>query len=89
MSIKKTKKNKARKSQNNNYSMHMGRSKIEKLVRKKRAAEKVNDEESLLTSPTSLSMKNSFLIQSIGKTFDGYYGKKNKKRLEVSTIRIV
>ena len=43
--------------------------------------ENVHKEESYLTTPTSLSMKNSFLISSIGKTLDNTF-KKHKKRME-------
>jgi hypothetical protein len=47
--------------------MHMDRSKLEKLIKKKLAGDDTKEEESLLTSPTSLSMKNSFLIKNVGK----------------------
>lgn len=63
--------------------MQMDRSKLEKLIKKKRAAERSNDEESLLTSPTSLSMKNSFLIKSVGKNIE-QSGKKHRRLLGVS-----
>lgn len=58
------------------------RTRLEKLIKKKRAAENVNHEESLLTTPTSLSMKNSFLISSLGKSLEHNF--KKQKKLEVS-----
>jgi hypothetical protein len=54
------------------------RVRIGKLIKKKRAAENINSEESFLTTPTSLSMKNSFLISSIGKTLDMNFKKKKR-----------
>lgn len=61
----------------------MDKSRLEKLIKKKRAAERVAEEESFLSSPTSLSMKNSFLIKSVGKSFE-QMGRKNKKTGSVS-----
>jgi len=66
-----------------NYSMQLQRSKLEKLIKKRHEAERIEKEESMLTSPTSLSMKNSFLIKTVGKTFDSYFTKKHKKKIDV------
>ena len=46
---------------------------IKKLVEKKRKQQEAYREETLLTSPTSLSMKNSFLVKTVGRAFDTYY----------------
>lgn len=55
---------------------------IEKKIKNKRKAQEQVHEETLLTSPTSLSMKNSFLIKTAGKAFDHYahYYKTKVKR---------
>jgi hypothetical protein len=45
---------------------------IERKIRQKRKDQEQVHEETLLTSPTSLSMKNSFLIKTAGKAFDNY-----------------
>lgn len=57
-----------RKSQNFNTSMQ--KSRLEKLIKKKDAEVEHKNEESFITSPTSLSMKNSFLIKTMGKSFE-------------------
>ena len=44
-----------------------------KAMKKKRDLDKNPLENSMLTSPTSLSMKNSFLIKNSNKGFDNYY----------------
>ena len=41
-------------------------------------------EDSMLTSPTSLSMKNSFLIKNSGKGFDNYFNTQKKRKLCLS-----
>ena len=55
---------------------------MEKLLRKKREAEKNPLEDSMLTSPTSLSMKNSFLIKNSNKGFDNYYNSLKRRRMD-------
>lgn len=57
-----------RKSQNFNISMQ--KSRLEKLIKKKDEEQEHKHEESFITSPTSLSMKNSFLIKTVGKSFE-------------------
>ena len=57
-----------RKSQN--FSISLQKSRLEKLIKKKDAEQEHLHEESFLTSPTSLSMKNSFLIKTVGKSFE-------------------
>ena len=55
---------------------------LEKALKKKRDAEKNPLEDSMLTSPTSLSMKNSFLIKNSGKGFDNYYLSLKKRKID-------
>mmetsp|Transcript_27290 Transcript_27290/g.27157 ORF Transcript_27290/g.27157 Transcript_27290/m.27157 type:complete len:128 (+) Transcript_27290:1286-1669(+) len=52
-----------------------------KALIKKREKEKNPMEHSMLTSPTSLSMKNSFLINNTGKGFENYFNHQKKKKL--------
>jgi hypothetical protein len=68
-----------------NYTLNTRLSVIEKIVKKKRAQENSKIErESILTTPTSLSMLNSFLIKSVGKSFDNNSSiKKHKKKMDV------
>lgn len=56
--------------------------KLEKALKKKRDTEKNPLEDSMLTSPTSLSMKNSFLIKNSGKGFENYYMSLKKRKME-------
>ena len=58
---------------------------LEKALKKKRDAEKNPLEDSMLTSPTSLSMKNSFLIKNSGKGFDNYYLTLKKRKIDMKS----
>lgn len=60
----------------------MKRQRLEKVLKKKRDTEKNPLEDSMLTSPTSLSMKNSFLIKNSGKGFENYYMTLKKRKME-------
>lgn len=81
LSVQKTAvKNRSRKSNHVDLTTHFTLSKLEKLVRQKRKAQEQVHEDTLLTSPTSLSMKNSFLIKTAGKAFDVYATQHKKKR---------
>lgn len=71
---------------NLSFSLFFKKSQIEKLVMKKRAAEHDYQEDSLLITPTSLSMKNSFLIKTVGKTFENLSTKKQRKKMEVLSL---
>lgn len=73
ISVQKTVKKRSRKSNLLENTRQLSISKLEKYVNKKRKAQEQINEETLLTSPTSLSMKNSFLIKTVGKAFDNYY----------------
>jgi hypothetical protein len=55
-----------------------------KALKKKRENEKNPLDESMLTSPTSLSMKNSFLIKNSGKGFDTYFGHHKRRKMGAS-----
>ncbi|CAI2364122.1 unnamed protein product [Moneuplotes crassus] len=83
MSLKKTKKSK----KNLNHSIFevdssmLKKQKQMKALIKKREKEKNPMEHSMLTSPTSLSMKNSFLINNTGKGFENYFNHQKKKKL--------
>lgn len=87
----KAKQNKATRKERKalSFSMFFNKSQVEKLVKKRRAAEHDIQEESLLVTPTSLSMKNSFLIKTVGKTFDNLSTKKQKRKLEVSIENLI
>mmetsp|Transcript_1126 Transcript_1126/g.1017 ORF Transcript_1126/g.1017 Transcript_1126/m.1017 type:complete len:515 (+) Transcript_1126:82-1626(+) len=67
-----------RKSRKSTFTMINQKLRLEKLIKKKRMEEQNFNEESFLTTPTSLSMKNSFLISSVGKTLEQTF-KKHKK----------
>lgn len=87
LSIQKIKEGeRSRKGIQSTFTTHLTLSKLEKLVRKKRKAQEQIHEDTLLTSPTSLSMKNSFLIKTAGKAFDHYaqYYKNKKKQQSFS-----
>ncbi|CAI2366322.1 unnamed protein product [Moneuplotes crassus] len=78
LSMRKTKTHK--KNRNSmNYSMDISKKKLQKLVRQKRREENELNDHTLLTTPTSLSMQNSFLINSINKAYMDRLFKKNKK----------
>lgn len=55
-----------------------------KALKKKRENEKNPLEDSMLTSPTSLSMKNSFLIKNSGKGFDNYFNTHKRRKMGAS-----
>jgi hypothetical protein len=55
-----------------------------KALKKKRENDKNTQDESTLTSPTSLSMKNSFLIKNSGKGFDNYFGTHKRRKMGAS-----
>jgi len=59
------------------YGNPLTLSQLEKKVKQKRKAQERINEDTLLTSPTSLSMKNSFLIKTAGKAFDKYAQQSN------------
>ena len=80
ISMKMTEKKHTRHSNIVNISGRLTLSKLERIVNKKRTAQEQFNEESLLTSPTSLLMKNSFLIKTIGKSFENYYNQNKKKK---------
>lgn len=55
--------------------------KLQKALKKKRDMEKNPMEDSMLTSPTSLSMKNSFLIKNSGKGFDNFFSSQKRRKM--------
>lgn len=55
---------------------------MEKALKKKRDADRNPLEDSMLTSPTSLSMKNSFLIKNSGKGFENYYSSLKRRKMD-------
>jgi hypothetical protein len=55
-----------------------------KMLKKKRENEKNPLEDSMLTSPTSLSMKNSFLIKNSNKGFDNYFATQKRRKMGAS-----
>lgn len=83
MSLKKTK----NKSKAHNTSIFevdssmLRKQKLQKALKKKREQEKNPMEDSMLTSPTSLSMKNSFLIKNSGKGFDNFFTNQKRRKL--------
>jgi hypothetical protein len=82
MSLKKTRTN--QKKQSNIFEVDstlLRRQKMQKALKKKRDQDKNPLEDSMLTSPTSLSMKNSFLIKNSGKGFDNYFTNQRRKKL--------
>jgi oligoendopeptidase F len=81
---------KERRSLNYNSVSHQ-KSRLEKLIKQKREKENpLQERESLLTSPTSLSMMNSFLINTIGKSLDSNGSiKKHRKKMEVCERSII
>lgn len=85
MSLKKTKK---KKELNHSIfevdSSMLRKQKHMKALMKKREKEKNTLEDSMLTSPTSLSMKNSFLINNTGKGFENYFNSQKRKKLGLS-----
>ena len=87
LSMKITDKSKrTRQSNLTKVSGRMSITKLEKLINKKRVDQEHKKEDILLTSPTSLSMKNSFLIKTVGKSFDNYYHLYKKKKTITSKI---
>lgn len=59
------------------YGYPLSLSQLQRKVKLKRKAQELINEDTLLTSPTSLSMKNSFLIKTVGKSFDKYANQSN------------
>jgi len=57
---------------------------MEKALKKKRDTVRNPLEDSMLTSPTSLSMKNSFLIKNSGKGFENYYSSLKRRKMDKS-----
>ena len=55
---------------------------MEKALKKKRDVDRNPLEDSMLTSPTSLSMKNSFLIKNSGKGFENYYSSLKRRKMD-------
>ena len=83
MNLKKTK-TKNRNKQPNIFevdSTMLRKQKVQKALKKKREMEKNPLEDSMLTSPTSLSMKNSFLIKNSNKGFDNYFSTQKRRKL--------
>lgn len=83
INIHKTAINKKRSRASHNQTVlksHLTLNQIEKLVLQKRKKQERISEETMLTSPTSLSMKNSFLIKTAGKAFDHYAYQNRKKK---------
>ncbi|CAI2360532.1 unnamed protein product [Moneuplotes crassus] len=86
LSVQKTASRNRSRQQNltiSNYGKNLTLTQLEKKVKEKRRAQEHISEETLLTSPTSLSMKNSFLIKTAGKAFDNYahqVQKRNRKK---------
>ena len=83
MSLKKTKnRNKTKKLNIFEVDSSMIRKqRLQKALKKKKEMEKNPLEDSMLTSPTSLSMKNSFLIKNSGKGFDNYYNSIKRRKM--------
>ena len=88
MNLKKTKKNKSKVNHSifEVDSSMIRKQKQLKALKKKKEHEKNPLEDSMLTSPTSLSMKNSFLINNTGKGFENYFHSHKKKKLGSSFI---
>ena len=83
MNLKKTK-NKNKSNHTNIFevdSSMLKKQRLQKALKKKREKEKNPMEDSVLTSPTSISMKNSFLIKNSGKGFDNYFSAAKRKKL--------
>lgn len=55
-------------------------------MKNKRDTDKNPNEDSMLTSPTSLSMKNSFLIKNSGKGFDNYYSSLKRRKMDKTNV---
>lgn len=83
MSLKKTK-NKSKQKKLNIFevdSSMIKKQRMQKALKKKKDNEKNPLEDSMLSSPTSLSMKNSFLIKNSGKGFDNYYNSIKRRKM--------
>lgn len=83
MSLKKTK-TKAQQKKVNIFevdSSMIKKQRMQKALKKKKDQDKNPLEDSMLTSPTSLSMKNSFLIKNSGKGFDNYYSSIKRRKM--------
>ncbi|CAI2366389.1 unnamed protein product [Moneuplotes crassus] len=79
LSMKKTKIQTQKKTTSMNYSTNIPKKKLQKLIKKKRKEESQLNDQTLLSTPTSLSMQNSFLINSINKAYMDRLFKKNRK----------
>mmetsp|Transcript_322 Transcript_322/g.360 ORF Transcript_322/g.360 Transcript_322/m.360 type:complete len:183 (+) Transcript_322:703-1251(+) len=86
MNLKKTRKNKNKLNHSifEVDSTMLRKQKQLKALKKKRNNDKNPLEDSMLTSPTSLSMKNSFLINNTGKGFENYFQTNKKRKLGAS-----
>ena len=82
-------KNKKKKNKLNHSIFEVDSSMIKKqkrmnALKKKKAQEKNPLEDSILTSPTSLSMKNSFLINNNGRGFENYFQTQKRRKMAPS-----
>jgi hypothetical protein len=62
-------------------SASVRKQRMHKAMKKKKNMDKNPLEDSMLSSPTSLSMKNSFLIKNSGKGFDNYYNTIKRRKM--------